>query len=248
MNEFLLVLTGGGICLVSSVIVTWLHSRHVHRGEARTAARESTRQLTALFIAERDAALEGDGPTDGLAEAEMLSIAVADRRVRDRVRAAIRLLRELHLPELQELSGQRPEAGRRLLCDHALEVLGAHYRGEKPPAVPPEMQRMLTVEDEALNIHTGGAPAPAPAAPSTPAPAATAEPAADKEKKTATRKPGRRPRSTSTAASAAPSSAAPSSAAPSAGAATETEERPASRRRTAKSKTKDPEESDFWND
>ncbi|MFS8515003.1 MAG: hypothetical protein LOD87_14980, partial [Planifilum fulgidum] len=110
MNEFLLVLTGCGICLVSSVIVTWLHSRHVHRGEARTAARESTRQLTALFIAERDAALEGDGPTDGLAEAEMLSIAVADRRVRDRVRAAIRLLRELHLPELQELSGQRPEA------------------------------------------------------------------------------------------------------------------------------------------
>ncbi|WP_420156621.1 hypothetical protein [Nocardiopsis sp. CNT-189] len=239
MNEFLLVLTGGGICLVSSVTVTWLHSRHVHRGEARTAARESTRQLTALFIAERDAALEGGAPTDGLAEAEMLSIAVADRRVRDRIRAAVRLLRELHLPELQELSGQRPEAGRRMLCDHALEVLGAHYRGERPPAVPQAMQRMLTVEDEALNIHTGGgpAPAPAPAAPAAPA----AEPAADKEqeKKAATRKPGRRPRSTASSSAASPAAAAP--------AATETEERPASRRRTAKSKTKDPEESDFWN-
>ncbi|WP_040711090.1 hypothetical protein [Nocardiopsis potens] len=246
MNEFLLVLTGGGICLVSSVTVTWLHSRHVHRGEARTAARESTRQLTALFIAERDAALEGGGPTDGLAEAEMLSIAVADRRVRDRIRAAVRLLRELHLPELQELSGQRPEAGRRMLCDHALEVLGAHYRGERPPAVPQAMQRMLTVEDEALNIHTGGgpmpAPAPAPAVTASPAPAA--EPAADKEKekKAATRKPGRRPRSTAASSGTASATAAASPAA------TETEERPASRRRTAKSKTKDPEESDFWND
>ncbi|MFC4563734.1 hypothetical protein ACFO4E_17875 [Nocardiopsis mangrovi] len=177
MNEFLLVLTGAAISLVSSVTVTWLQARHLRRGELRVAARDSTRQLTGLFIAERD--LQGGGPSPALAEAEMMAVAIADRRTRDRMRALIRLLREAGLPELQELSGTKAEPARRILCDHALEVLGAHFRGERLPALPPQVQKMLDVEDEALNIHAGGAPKKtAPAAPAVPAAAA---PAAESE-------------------------------------------------------------------
>ncbi|WP_460855446.1 hypothetical protein [Nocardiopsis coralliicola] len=247
MNDFLLVLTGGGIALVSSVAVTWLHARHVHRGEVRTATRESTRQLTGLFIAEREAAVDGRSPTASVAEAEMMAVAVTDRKTRERVRALIRLLRELHLPELQELGGQTGESGRRIICDHALEVLGAHFRGERLPAVPEPVQRMLDVEDEALNIHTGGAPAaPAPspagkgsvpagkagaakaagkAAPkNTGAPGAGSASGSTKEaKKEPTRKPGRRPRSAGADDSADTA------------------------RRTG-AVAKDPEESSFWNE
>ncbi|MFC3998026.1 hypothetical protein ACFOVU_18995 [Nocardiopsis sediminis] len=171
MNDFLLVLTGAAISLVSSVTVTWLQARQLRRGELRVAARDSTRQLTGLFIAERD--LQGAGPSPALAEAEMMAVAIADRRTRDRMRALIRLLREAGLPELQELSGTKAEPARRVLCDHALEVLGAHFRGERLPALPPQVQKMLDVEDEALNIHAGGAPKPK--APAVSAPAAEAE-------------------------------------------------------------------------
>ncbi|MDA8371888.1 MAG: hypothetical protein M0026_18750 [Nocardiopsaceae bacterium] len=169
MNDFLLVLTGGGISLVSSVAVTWLQARHLRKSEVRVATRESTRQLTGLFIAERDSSIDGGAePTPSLAEAEMMAVAISDRRTRDRMRDIIRLLRELPLPELQELSGMSPERARRIMCDHALEVLGAHFRGERLPSLPVEVQRMLSVEDEALNIHTGGSPKSESAAASAP--------------------------------------------------------------------------------
>ncbi|MFD0776493.1 hypothetical protein ACFQZ2_21375, partial [Streptomonospora algeriensis] len=156
----LLVLTGAAISLVTSVVVTWVQARQVRKGENRVAARESTRELTGLFIAEREGAAENGGtePTPALAEAEMMSVALSDRRTRDRMRAVIRLLRELQLPELQELSGANPAVMRPLLCDHALEVLGSHFRNERLPALPPSVQKMLDVEDEALSIHTGGSP------------------------------------------------------------------------------------------
>nr|WP_274613983.1 hypothetical protein [Streptomonospora nanhaiensis] len=153
----LLVLTGAAVSLVTSVVVTWLQARHVRRGEVRIATRDSTRRLTSLFIAEREAAdADGAEPTDALAEAEVMCVAIADRRTRERMRALVRLMREIRLPELQRLSGVTPALGRRALCDHALEVLGAHFRGERLPAVPASVQRMLDVEDEALNIHAGG--------------------------------------------------------------------------------------------
>ncbi|WP_461000350.1 hypothetical protein [Streptomonospora sediminis] len=156
----LFVLTGAAISLVTSVVVTWVQSRNARRTELRIAARDSTRQLTGLFIAEREGAAETGGtePTPALAEAEMMSVAIADRRTRERMRAIIRLLRELPLQELQELSGARPAVVRPLLCDHALEVLGAHFRNERLPAVPQSVQKMLDVEDEALSIHAGGSP------------------------------------------------------------------------------------------
>ncbi|MDA0566548.1 hypothetical protein LG943_19855 [Streptomonospora sp. S1-112] len=157
MQDLLLVLTGAAISLVTSVVVTWLQARHVRRGEIRIATRDSTRRLTSVFIAEREAAeTDGAEPTDALAEAEVMCIAIADRRTRERMRALVRLLREIRLPELQRLSGVQPAIGRRLLCDHALEVLGAHFRSERLPAVPAAVQRMLDVEDEALSIHAGG--------------------------------------------------------------------------------------------
>nr|WP_242677485.1 hypothetical protein [Streptomonospora litoralis] len=156
----LFVLTGAAISLVTSVVVTWVQSRHVRKSEIRVATRESTRQLTGLFIAEREGALDAQDaePTAALAEAEMMSVAISDRRTRERMRAVIRLLRELRLPELQELSGAKPAVMRPLLCDHALEVLGAHFRNERLPALPQHVQKMLDVEDEALSIHAGGAP------------------------------------------------------------------------------------------
>ncbi|WP_067965503.1 hypothetical protein [Nocardiopsis trehalosi] len=180
MNDILLILTGGGISLVSSVAVTLLLARRLRRDELRTATRESTRRLTGLFIAERDAPHTGAGPSPSLAEAEVMAVAIADRRTRDRMHAVIRLLREVGLPELEELSGTRATPARRLLCDHALEVLGTHFRGERLPALPAQVQKMLDVEDEALNIHAGAtpraavgaAPAEAPAAVSATAPAA----------------------------------------------------------------------------
>jgi hypothetical protein len=180
VNDILLVLTGGGISLVSSVAVTLLLARRLRRDELRTATRESTRRLTGLFIAERDAPHTGTGPSPSLAEAEVMAVAIADRRTRDRMHAVIRLLREVGLPELEELSGTRATPARRLLCDHALEVLGTHFRGERLPALPAQVQKMLDVEDEALNIHAGATPRPVvDAAPAeAPAAAPTAAPAA----------------------------------------------------------------------
>ncbi|WP_193790040.1 hypothetical protein [Streptomonospora alba] len=156
----LLVLTGASISLVTSVVVTWVQGRQVRKGDNRVAARESTRELTGLFIAEREGAAENGGtePTPALAEAEMMSVAISDRRTRERMRAIIRLLRELRLPELRELADANPAVMRPLLCDHALEVLGSHFRNERLPALPQSVQKMLDVEDEALNIHAGGSP------------------------------------------------------------------------------------------
>jgi len=177
--DMLFVLTGAAISLVTSVVVTWVQSRHVRKSEIRVATRESTRKLTGLFIAERDGAVESGGaePTAALAEAEMMAVAISDRRTRERMRAVIRLLRELRLPELQELSGAKPGVIRPLLCDHALEVLGAHFRGERLPALPPSVQKMLDVEDEALSIRAGGAPRDAASAIRSAAPEETGKPA-----------------------------------------------------------------------
>lgn len=160
MYDMLLVLTGASISLVTSVVVTWVQGRQVRKGDNRVAARESTRELTGLFIAEREGAAENGGtePTPALAEAEMMSVAISDRRTRERMRAIIRLLRELRLPELRELADANPAVMRPLLCDHALEVLGSHFRNERLPALPQSVQKMLDVEDEALNIHAGGSP------------------------------------------------------------------------------------------
>ncbi|MDA2806402.1 hypothetical protein [Nocardiopsis suaedae] len=233
MDEFLLVLTGGAVSLASSATVTWLQTRHANRGEARTAARESTRRLTGLFIAERDAALMGEGPSEGLAEAETLAVALADRRTRERIRDAVRLLRELHLTELQELSGQRAAPGRRMLCDHALEVLGAHFRGEKVPAAPQAMQKMLEVEDEALSIRSGSLPGRVPAAS-----AAPAEPA---KAPAGSAGAGEEPATGSAASTSSGSSG-------SSGSAESSSTRKPGRRPRAKARTKDPEDSDFWNE
>ncbi|GAA1980251.1 hypothetical protein GCM10009799_01710 [Nocardiopsis rhodophaea] len=161
MNDFLLVLTGAGISLVSSVTVTWLQARYTRRGDVRESTRSATRRLTSLFIAERDAADSTEESTAALAEAELLAMTITERRARERLRDLTRLLRELRLPELRELSGVRSERARWVLCDHALEVLGALYRGERLPAVPPQVQKMLSVEDEALSIHAGEVSAPA---------------------------------------------------------------------------------------
>ncbi|RNL85816.1 hypothetical protein [Halostreptopolyspora alba] len=159
MHEFALVLIGAAISLVSSVTVTWLQARYLRRSELRASARESTRQLTSMFIAERDnpTDLTSKEPSPNLTEAEMTAAAIADRRTRERVRTLIRLLRELRLPELQELSGLKPERGREVICEHALEVLGAHFRSERIPGLPQQIRKIIDVEDEALNIHANGA-------------------------------------------------------------------------------------------
>ncbi len=178
MNEFLLVLTGAAISLVSSVCVTWLQARYLRRSEVRATARESTRQLTSIFIAERDNPVDSANkePSVNLTEAEMTAAALVDRRTRERVRALVRLLREFKLPELQELSGLKPERAREAICDHALEILGAHFRAERIPSLPQSVRKILDVEDEALNIHAGSgstsvskpaAESPAPSASST---------------------------------------------------------------------------------
>ncbi|WP_039820600.1 hypothetical protein [Nocardiopsis halophila] len=245
MDEFLLVLTGGAVSLASSATVTWLQTRHADRGEARATARESIRRLTGLFIAERDAALLGEGPTTGLAEAETLAVAIADRRTRERIRNAVRLLRELHLTELQELSGQRAEQGRRMLCDHALEVLGSYFRGEKVPAAPQGMQKMLDVEDEALNIRSGAVPrAAAPASDS-----GASSPSGSGASETAPSGPSA-PEGAESPDASAESSPSGSSSGPSTSGASSSgsSARKPGRRPRTKARTKDPEESDFWNE
>ncbi|MDS1271507.1 hypothetical protein RIF23_14505 [Lipingzhangella sp. LS1_29] len=165
MEPLAYVVLGGAISLVSSATVTWLQGRHSRKTADRDAARAANRELTRLFIAERDAARSTDSgtgsgrATNGIrSEAELLTSAITDKRVRERLRHVVRLLQELHLPELQELSGTQAGTVRELLCGHALDVLGAHFRGERIPAQPEEIQRLLKVEDEALRIHHGGTP------------------------------------------------------------------------------------------
>jgi len=154
-NPFALILLGAGISLVTSVVVTGLQARHIRRNDIRVSSRSSARSLTSAFIAERDS----DGQQESfLAEAELTVMSMTDRKTRDRLRDLIRLLRERDLPEIEELSGVKAERARRLLCDHALEVLGAHLRSERLPEVPAQVRKMLTVEEEALSIHSGETP------------------------------------------------------------------------------------------
>ncbi|WDZ90881.1 hypothetical protein [Nocardiopsis sp. HUAS JQ3] len=157
-NPLVLILLGAGISLVTSVVVTAVQARLVRRDSIRTSSRASARTLTSAFIAERDSV---DGGDSFLAEAELTVMSMTDRKTRDRLRDVIRLLRERALPEIEELSGVRSERSRQLLCDHALEVLGAHLRSEKLPEVPAAVRKMLSVEEEALSIHSGETPRPA---------------------------------------------------------------------------------------
>ena len=156
-NPAVLVVIGAGISLVTSVVVTALHSRQIRRAELRTGTRTSARNLTSAFIAERDG--DGDG-TDFLREAELTVMSMTDRKARERLSEVVRLLREHDLPEVQQLSGVGAASAKRVLCDHALEVLGAHLRADRLPEVPALMRKMLSVEEEALSIHSGETPKP----------------------------------------------------------------------------------------
>jgi hypothetical protein len=156
-NPILLILLGAAISLVTSVVVTAVQARIIRRGDIRASSRSSARSLTSAFIAERDAA---DSRESFLAEAELTVMSMTDRKTRDRLRDTIRLLRERTLPEVEELGGIKAERARQLLCDHALEVLGAHLRSERLPEVPAPIRKMLAIEEEALSIHAGEAPRP----------------------------------------------------------------------------------------
>ncbi|MFE3458034.1 hypothetical protein ACFXKD_10850 [Nocardiopsis aegyptia] len=158
-NPILLILLGAGISLATSVIVTAVQARIIRRGDIRASSRSSARSLTSAFIAERDA---DDSRESFLAEAELTVMSMTDRKTRDRLRDTIRLLRERTLPEVEELGGIKAERARQVLCDHALEVLGAHLRSERLPETPPQIRKMLSIEEEALSIHSGEAPRPNP--------------------------------------------------------------------------------------
>ncbi|MFD3686914.1 hypothetical protein ACFWTE_19090 [Nocardiopsis sp. NPDC058631] len=156
-NPLVLILLGAGISLATSVVVTGFQARHTRRNDIRVSSRSSARSLTSALIAERDS---DGGQESFLAEAELTVMSMTDRKTRDRLRDIIRLLRERGLPEIEELSGVKSERARRLLCDHALEVLGAHLRSERLPEVPSQVRKMLTIEEEALSIHSGETPRP----------------------------------------------------------------------------------------
>ncbi|MDT0329855.1 hypothetical protein [Nocardiopsis lambiniae] len=164
-NPIVLILLGAVISLVTSVVVTGFQARLLRRNEVREASRASARRLTSTFIAERDSS----DTTDGfLAEAEMTVMSMTERKTRERLTSILRLLRERAMPELEELSGVRADRARLLLCEHALEVLGAHLRSERLPETPAEVKQMLRVEEEALNIRSGDKALPvAPAEPIT---------------------------------------------------------------------------------
>jgi len=151
------LLVGAGISLVTSVVVTALQSRQIRRTDTRAASRTSARNLMSAFISERDSDGQGE---KFLSEAEMTVMAMTDRKTRDRLRDLIRLLRERSLPEVEELSGVDSDRARRLLCDHALEVLGAHLRHERLPEVTSTVQKMLSIEEEALRMRSGEVSAP----------------------------------------------------------------------------------------
>ncbi|MEU3307753.1 hypothetical protein ACWGSK_16405 [Nocardiopsis sp. NPDC055551] len=157
-NPAVLVLLGAGISLVTSAVVTALHARQIRRAELRSGTRNSARSLTSAFIAERD----GDGDkTEFLRDAELTVMSMTDRKTRERLAAVVRLLREHELPEVEQLSGVGSGTAKRVLCDHALDVLGAHLRADRLPEIPSAMRKMLSVEEEALSIHSGETPKPA---------------------------------------------------------------------------------------
>lgn len=202
------LLLGAGIALVTSVVVTWIQGVLARRSEARNASREAIHQLWRLFIAERDATessrLLDEGGPGGLAEAEILAATLADRRTRDRISTVVKLLRECDLPEMEELSGIRAERARQMLCEHVLLVLGTQLRGERLPALPPQVKKLHDVESEALNIHAGGVPSTTtaatggstPAADSSTSPSPSATPAAPSEESVSRSKVRRKPRTT----------------------------------------------------
>ncbi|MFV2196773.1 hypothetical protein [Nocardiopsis sp. LOL_012] len=154
-NPLLLILLGACISLVTSVVVTAVQARLIRRDNVRSSSRASARNLTSAFIAERDAQ---DAKESYLTEAEMTVMSMTDRKTRERLRDVVRLLRERDLPEIEKLSGVPSTRARQILCDHALEVLGAHLRSERLPATPPEIRKMLSIEEEALSIHSGASP------------------------------------------------------------------------------------------
>ena len=157
-NTAVLVLLGAGISLVTSAVVTALHARQIRRAELRSGTRSSARSLTSAFIAERD----GNGDKiEFLRDAELTVMSMTDRKTRERLTAVVRLLREHELPEVEQLSGVGSGTAKRVLCDHALDVLGAHLRAERLPEIPSAMRKMLSVEEEALSIHSGEMPKPA---------------------------------------------------------------------------------------
>src|SRR5699024_9880153 len=123
-------------------------------------------------------------------EAEVTVMAMTDRRTRDRLRHLIRLLRQRELPEVQELSGVKADRARELLCDHALEVLGAHLRSERLPEIPSQVRTMLNVEEEALSIRSGQAPKTGEALPKS---SVTARPRHTGDKSTTRKKPASKP-------------------------------------------------------
>lgn len=154
-NPAVLVVIGAAISLVTSAVVTALHARQIRRAELRTGTRTSARNLTSAFIAERDGTADG---ADFLREAELTVMSMTDRKARERLSGVVRLLREHDLPEVEQLSGVSAATSKRVLCDHALDVLGAHLRADRLPEVPAVMRKMLSVEEEALSIHSGEAP------------------------------------------------------------------------------------------
>lgn len=156
-NPAVLVMIGAGISLLTSAVVTALHARQIRRAELRTGTRTSARNLTSAFIAERD---DTGDDTDFLREAELTVMSMTDRKARERLSAVVRLLREHDLPEVEQLSGTSAVTAKRVLCDHALDVLGAHLRADRLPEVPVVMRKMLSIEEEALSIHSGEAPKP----------------------------------------------------------------------------------------
>ncbi len=156
-NPAVLVVVGAAVSLATSVIVTALHSRQIRRAELRTSTRTSARNLTSAFIAERDGT---GGGTDFLREAELTVMSMTDRKTRERLSGIVRLLREHDLPEVEQLSGVSAVTAKRVLCDHALDVLGAHLRADRLPEVPAVMRKMLSIEEEALSIHSGESPKP----------------------------------------------------------------------------------------
>lgn len=156
-NPAVLIVIGAAISLVTSAVVTALHARQVRRAELRTGTRTSARNLTSAFIAERDGTADG---TDFLRESELTVMSMTDRKARERLSGVVRLLREHDLPEVEQLSGVSAATAKRVLCDHALDVLGAHLRADRLPEVPAVMLKMLSIEEEALSIHSGEAPKP----------------------------------------------------------------------------------------
>lgn len=154
-NPIALILLGAVISLVTSAVVTALHAGQMRRAELRAGTRASARHLTSAFIAERET--NGD-KAEFLSEAELTVMSMTERKTRERLTSVVRLLREHDLPEVEQLSGIGAATAKRVLCDHALDVLGAHLRADRLPEIPTVMRKMLSVEEEALSIRSGEKP------------------------------------------------------------------------------------------